>query len=408
MATEPWLEVAFEGKGQQNESCRLLLFREKPRLQNLSAGELLDLEVGSELHEARSCLVMRSQGEEDPADVKEFFLKDVFEMSLGMDDSGETVLLAKGQTAMKYETLKSSRDTVALKLHLRTDRQMSWRAECYLFHVPQCSQPVSSVRFLLRWMVDALGGSKHSNEIGRRASSWRNLTARYLAETRVADAAAESELHLTTSSWSSLMSASRNEASSRMQGGNVEQSEYHCSPFCLLSLLVKFAVEDNPKNSSWNLPGSMVKTQAAAILKALIGHFAEANLQRAADDEQHAADFQIAWRKVEGDVMLDWQSLSQSEKTLQNMFPGAPQEIELSKLLLKLRADDVGRGVSPERKNVCRELRAFLFMVLSDCMEATLRTDVWQETRVEQLQQLRSPVVAAGAYMSLFIFDELG
>ena len=105
--------------------------------------------------------------------------------------------------------------------------------------------------------------------------------------------------------------------------------------------------------------------------------------------------------------MLDWQSLSQNEKTLQNMFPGAPQEIELSKLLLKLRADDVGRGVSPERKNVCRELLAFLFMVLSDCMEATLRTDVWQETRVEQLQQLRSPLVAAGAYMSLFIFDEL-
>ena len=73
MAAEPWLEVAFEGKGQQNESCRLLLFREKPRLQNLSTGELLDLEVGSELHEARSCLVMRSQGEEDPADVKEIF-----------------------------------------------------------------------------------------------------------------------------------------------------------------------------------------------------------------------------------------------------------------------------------------------------------------------------------------------
>ena len=233
MAAEPWLEVAFEGKGQQNESCRLLLFREKPRLQNLSTGELLDLEVGSELHEARSCLVMRSQGEEDPADVKEIFLKDIFEMSLGVDDSGETVLLAKGQTAMKYETLKSSRDTVALKLHLRTDRQMSWHTECYLFHVPQCSQPVSSVRFLLRWMVDALGGSKHSNEIGSRASSWRNLTARYLAETRVADAAAESELHLTTSSWSSLMSASRNEASSRIQGGNEEQSEYHCSPFCL-------------------------------------------------------------------------------------------------------------------------------------------------------------------------------
>ena len=82
-------------------------------------------------------------------------------MSLGVDESGETVLLAKGQTAMKYETLKSSRDTVALKLHLRTDRQMSWRTERYLFHVPQCSQPVSSVRFLLRWMVDALGGSKH-------------------------------------------------------------------------------------------------------------------------------------------------------------------------------------------------------------------------------------------------------
>ena len=83
----------------------------------------------------------------------------------------------------------------------------------------------------------------------------------------------------------------------------------------------------------------MVKAQAAAILKALIGHFAEANFQRAADDEQQAADFQIAWRKVEGDVMLE--SLSQNEKTLQNMFPGAPQEIELSKLLLKLRADDV-------------------------------------------------------------------
>ena len=91
MATEPWLEVSFEGKGQQTETCRLFVFRNKPRLQNLSTGELLDLEVGSELHEDRSCLVMLPQDEEDAADVKEILLRDIFEMSLGEDDTGETV-----------------------------------------------------------------------------------------------------------------------------------------------------------------------------------------------------------------------------------------------------------------------------------------------------------------------------
>ena len=88
---EPWLEVSFEGKGQQTETCRLLVFRNKPRLQNLSTGELLDLEVGSELHEDRSCVVMLPQNEEDAAEVKEFFSRDIFEMSLGEDDSGEAI-----------------------------------------------------------------------------------------------------------------------------------------------------------------------------------------------------------------------------------------------------------------------------------------------------------------------------
>ena len=191
--------------------------------------------MGSELREDRSCLVMLPQGEEDAADVKEILLRDIFEMSLGEDDTGETIVPANGQAAMKYDTLKSSRDTAACG-----------QTECYLFHVPQCTQPVS---FLLRWMVDALGGSKGRNVIGRSAMRWRNLAARYLAETLVADAAAESVLHLGSSSWADLMNATRSEASSRVQAGDQEQSDYHCSPFCLLVLLVKFAIEDKPKHS---------------------------------------------------------------------------------------------------------------------------------------------------------------
>ena len=89
--------------------------------------------------------------------------------------------------------------------------------------------------------------SKANAELGVKLSLPAGSDAAAAWLTRVADAAAESELHLTTSSWSSLMSASRNEASSRIQGGHEEQSEYHCSPFCLLSLLVKFA------NEGWEL-----------------------------------------------------------------------------------------------------------------------------------------------------------
>ena len=115
------------------------LFTETSRRQNLTTRELLDLGSGSELHEERFSLTTRSQDEEDDADVEEISREKTLHMSL-VEDS---IVLANGEAGMKCETLRNSGDTVALKLRLRADRQMSWCTERYLFHVPQCSQPLS-------------------------------------------------------------------------------------------------------------------------------------------------------------------------------------------------------------------------------------------------------------------------
>ena len=61
---------------------------------------------------------------------------------------------------------------MGLELLLQTERPMKWQTECYLLHIPKCSAPVSSVRFAVRWLVDALRGAARKNFIGASAETW--------------------------------------------------------------------------------------------------------------------------------------------------------------------------------------------------------------------------------------------
>ena len=71
-------------------------------------------------------------------------------------------------------------------------------------------------------------------------------------------------------------------------------------------------------------------------------------------------------------------------------FPGPPAELELSDVLVRLRTDQTANTCSWQRRDACRRLLAFLFLVISDCIEASLRSKLWSETKVEQLKQLRT------------------
>ena len=69
------------------------------------------------------------------------------------------------------------------------------------------------------------------------------------------DAEAEAEQHLMASSWSNFITLVRGKT------GPAEQLDYHCSVFCLLTLLVMLAVGEG-KTSSWRLPDEMLREKA--------------------------------------------------------------------------------------------------------------------------------------------------
>ena len=370
MPLKPWSTLAFEGKGKREELCRLFSFQNRLKLQNICTGELLDLPSGTEISEETKAVIKPAE-DESQEDRVEIPLADFFKLSLGYDDDETEVLLQEGSFFGPLETIQSARDTVALELLLQTERPMKWQTECYLFHIPKCSAPVSPVRFAVRWLVDAPPRGQ-----------------KYLEETAAEDAEAEAEQHLTASSWSKHM-VSRKRKESEREDGPAEQLDYHCSVFCLLTLLVMIAVGAR-KTSSWKLPDDMLKEKAKSMLRAVTWHFADTWLERKADESQDGCDFVIEWRKHEGQVMLNWQRLIEKETSLQAMFPGPPAELELSDVLVRLRTDQTANTCSWQRRDACRRLLAFLFLVISDCIEASLRSKLWSETKVEQLKQLRT------------------
>ena len=387
MPLKAWSTLAFEGKGKREELCRLLSFQNQLKLQNICTGELLDLPSGTEISEETKAVIKPAE-DESQEDRVEIPLADFFKLSLGYDDEEREVLLQEGSFFGPLETIENARDTVALELLLQTERPMKWQTECYLFHIPKCSAPVSSVRFAVRWLVDALGGAARRNFIGASAETWKNHVQKYLEETAAEDAQAEAEQHLTASSWSKHM-VSRKRKESEREDGPAEQLDYHCSVFCLLTLLVMIAVGVR-KTSSWKLPDDMLKEKAKSMLRAVTWHFADSWFEREADENQDGCDFVIELRKHEGQVMLNWQRLIEKKTSLQAMFPGPPAELELSDVLVRLRTDQTANTCSWQRRDACRALLAFLFLVISDCIEASLRSKLWSETKVEQLKQLRT------------------
>eukprot|EP00439_Symbiodinium_sp_Y106_P079958 s2009_g18.t1 len=211
----------------------LLSFQSRLKLQNLSTGELLDLPSGTEISEERKAVIKLAEDESQEGRA-EIPLANFFKLSLGYDDDEREVLLQEGSFFGPLETIQSARDTVALELLLQTERPMKWQTECYLFHISKCSAPVSSVRFGVRWLVDALGGAARRNFIGASAETWKNQVLKLLEETAAEDAQAEAEQHLTKSSWSSFMASVKRKDSER-EDGPAEQLDYHCSVFCLLT-----------------------------------------------------------------------------------------------------------------------------------------------------------------------------
>ena len=59
-------------------------------------------------------------------------------------------------------------------------------------------------------------------------------------------------------------------------------------------------------------------------------------------------------------------------------------------MLVRLRTDQTANACSWQRRDACRRVLAFLFVVISDRVEASLRSKLWSETKVEQLKQLRT------------------
>ena len=406
-AGNSWKIEEFEGAGGLRESCRLLRFQRHWLLQNISTGEVLSLEQDQEVvieAELEQIKVVSCVDDEETTVVKA--LKEVFELHLEMEVDGEDaeeeeepkVVLRDGSICATIAEMTQARDLMALSLQM-PGLNCNWDVEMYMFHLARSAVPLplSSLAFVLRWAIDCLGNAKNQNFIGSSSTAWRNLLAKYYKplvpqEEKAAEAAFED---LCESSWAlkkhEEATGSTSMAADKAGLDEAVHNDWHVSPFGMLVLLTEWCSKDVRANSSWLLPSSEIRTRARGMLKGILSTFCDTEFVRlgqTAQERDH--QFDLRWRIVEGEVLVDLAALVDGCKSLGTTFASGQQEMEMTVLLTKLRVDERSNRVTAKRRQLYVNLQSYIFLCLSDMMESSIRSDsIWKRTKVEQLSQLR-------------------
>ena len=410
-AGNSWKIQEFEGAGGLRESCRLLRFQRHWLLQNVSTGEVLSLEQDQEVvieAEQEQIKVVSCVDDEEKTVVKA--LKEVFELHLEMEVDGEDaeeeeeepkVVLRDGSICATISEMTEARDLMALSLQM-PGLNCNWDVEMCMFHLARSAVPLplSSLAFVLRWAIDCLGSAKNSNFIGSSSTAWRNLLAKYYKalvpqEGKAAEAAFAD---LCESSWAlkkveearGFTSVSADDKAAGLLADAVH-NDWHVSPFGMLVLLTEWCSKDVRANSSWLLQSSEIRSRARGMLKGILSTFCDTEFVRLGQTAQEGDhQFDLRWRIVEGEVLVDLAALVDGCKSLRTTFASGQEEMEMTVLLTKLRVDERSNMVTAKRRQLYVNLQSYIFLCLSDIMESSIRSDsIWKRTKVEQLSQLR-------------------
>ena len=157
----------------------------------------------------------------------------------------------------------SSGQKTTLAVQLPCGVGLLFKGEAYHFQGVNPSH--CSVYWVLRWVMDFLGGNKSRNAVGQSAQTWRSRISDVL---QCAHDEEQAAAHLLSSSWASLK---------RSDAAPDTAVAVDCLDFCvttpgLLALLSHWAVRGPRANATWTLPTEEFMARCKALVAGVMGH----------------------------------------------------------------------------------------------------------------------------------------
>ncbi|CAJ1334641.1 unnamed protein product, partial [Effrenium voratum] len=271
-----------------------------------------------------------------------------------------------------------------------------FKTEAYVYRRPR-----TTVFWVLRWMVDYLGGNDSRNFIGQSAETWRRLIQKGL-DLLGEDVPAQA--HLLASTWSHLQritpkkrKAEEDEDPEAEQEDEPQshdpmpQQDYCISTLGMLLLLSWWSAKGIRPNTTWKLKPSDFRQRCRAIVCGLSALFIRAN-QGSHSVCAEGFNFLLSSSDA-GDCMLHVRSLTSSRngQALRKTLPGSSKLTAQAALDLLLQ-DASSKNYGERRRQASAECHAHLCNVLAGLVEASAhrRDELWTQTQLHQLDQLRS------------------
>ena len=292
----------------------------------------------------------------------------------------------------------------------------SFRGEAYHFSAAWPASGVS-VFYVLRWVVDWLGGNRARNFLGDSVHTWRGWIAQRLRDDRSdgSDGSRESqsgsdeedediphenapardaEEHLLSSSWSEV-TRSRGQKDHGTEGSEEEEQapaiprrDFCVSTFGLVVLLLHWIVRGPRANSKWNLSKSDLASRCRALLQGLSDRLWQGEAQEEFDPGERTS---LVLRVSDGNLDARALVASPGGVKLKKLF-GKKQLVSIPEALVLLAKDEINRNLSPARRSSAQIVLTDLLLVLGKVVERGRSGSVWSETKVESLEQLRTSV----------------
>ena len=278
---------------------------------------------------------------------------------------------------------RASAPVVSKAIEIKMIGAISCLAEVY--HYRFAPTAPSGVYWVLRWMVDFIGGGKGKNFVGDSLLYWTNWVSFYDAMGCEADASSR----LKRSAWSVCNQADTHGEATNGDIPFKADLEFSCTSFALVVLLGSWAGKGPHNSSKWHVAHSVVQKRCSDLLNGLLVHFVRESVCTTFETSIGALVIDIRFEANEK-PRFDWEALvaSPAGASLRRVVWHCESKVTVVEVLERMVVDEVSCNFSPARKMASRIVFAYTCFVFGSIVECSRGDEIWEESSLVQLTQV--------------------